>query len=40
MLWNVPVWSEAESPPPIPKAAGSKIFDLEISQINSLAIKE
>jgi tetratricopeptide (TPR) repeat protein len=40
MAWNVPVWSEAESPLPLPKAEGSKSFDLEISQINSLAIKE
>ena len=40
MLWNVPVWSEVESPLPLPKAEGSKSFDLEISQINSLAIKE
>ena len=40
MAWNVPVWSEAESPLPLPKAEGSKSFDLEISQINRLAIKK
>ena len=35
-----PVWSETEGPLKFPKVEGSKSFDLEISQINSLAIKK
>ena len=35
-----PVWGETESPLKLPKVEGSKSFDLEISQINSLAIKK
>jgi len=35
-----PVWSEPEGPLKLPKVEGSKSFDLEISQINSLAIKK
>ena len=34
-----PVWSETEGPLKLPKVEGSKSFDLEISQINRLAIK-
>ena len=33
-------WGESENPLVIPKEEGSKNFDLEISQINSLAIKK
>lgn len=35
-----PVWSETEGPLKLPKVEGSKSFDLEISQINRLAIKK
>jgi tetratricopeptide (TPR) repeat protein len=35
-----PVWSETEGPLKLPKVEGSKNFDLEISQINKLAIKK
>jgi tetratricopeptide (TPR) repeat protein len=35
-----PVWSETEGPLKLPKVEGSKNFDLEISQINRLAIKK
>ena len=35
-----PVWSETESPLKLPRVEGSKNFDLEISQINRLAIKK
>lgn len=35
-----PVWSETEGPLILPKVEGSKSFDLEISQINSHAIKK
>jgi hypothetical protein len=34
------VWSETEGPLKLPKVEGSKSFDLEISQINRLAIKK
>ena len=34
-----PVWSETEGPLKLPRVEGSKSFDLEISQINRLAIK-
>lgn len=34
------VWSETEAPLNLPKVEGSKSFDLEISQINSQAIKQ
>jgi tetratricopeptide (TPR) repeat protein len=35
-----PVWSETGGPLKLPKVEGSKSFDLEISQINRLAIKK
>ena len=35
-----PVWSETEGPLKLPRVEGSKSFDLEISQINRLAIKK
>ena len=35
-----PVWSETEGPLKLPKVEGSKSFDLEVSQINRLAIKK
>jgi tetratricopeptide (TPR) repeat protein len=35
-----PVWSETEGPLKLPRVEGSKNFDLEISQINRLAIKK
>ena len=35
-----PVWGETEGPLKLPKVEGSKSFDLEISQINRLAIKK
>ena len=35
-----PVWSATEGPLELPKVEGSKSFDLEISQINRLAIKK
>ena len=35
-----PVWSDTESPLKLPKVEGSKNFDLEISQINRLAINK
>ncbi len=35
-----PVWSATEGPLKLPKVEGSKSFDLEISQINRLAIKK
>ena len=35
-----PVWSETEGPLKFPRVEGSKSFDLEISQINRLAIKK
>ena len=34
------VWSETEGPLKLPRVEGSKNFDLEISQINRLAIKK
>ena len=34
-----PLWGETEGPLKLPKVEGSKNFDLEISQINRLAIK-
>ena len=35
-----PLWGETEGPLKLPKVEGSKNFDLEISQINRLAIKK
>jgi len=35
-----PVWSETEGPLKLPRVEGSKSFDLEISQVNRLAIKK
>ena len=40
MALCAPVWSETEVPIKLPKVEGSKSFDLEISQINSQAIKK
>ena len=39
-LLSAPLWGDTESPLSLPKAEGSKSFDLEISQINRLAIKK
>ena len=38
-LLSAPLWGDTESPLSLPKAEGSKSFDLEISQINKFAIE-
>jgi tetratricopeptide (TPR) repeat protein len=39
-LLSAPLWGDTESPLSLPKAEGSKSFDLEISQLNIQAIKK